>query len=296
MFLNWKTFAVIAGCLAVLSVLGPFLASHLTRSNYAAIIEDEYDLTPMVPPNNHFGPGFFYVVGWDGNIDRVVCDASGYADRVTYSQTKTVSVSSKFTADSDILGQLSASEEASAAANSIRSIKVIIRDAEVGHLDDAARLEVLGELTQDRFCRLALDKAIADGYCVAQGTHVLRATADVKVITTSGAESDLSAEGSMPSMVEAAVMQSLRANLGTSINTDFQGEKLYFGFRLEDRCIQDPDDAYNRSTPVSKWWHVIAVQNVYSKTYQSFANLLGNGLSNNALAGGNAPNATATMN
>ena len=84
----------------------PIFASHVARSNYEQVIQDEYRLDPMIPPNSLFGPGYFYIVDFFGNIERVVCDASKFMDRVTFGDTKSVSTLAVFDAQSDLVTKL----------------------------------------------------------------------------------------------------------------------------------------------------------------------------------------------
>lgn len=259
-----KHLVILIAALLIGTFTVPLLASNITRSNYEQVIQDEYRLDPMIPPNSLYGPGYFYVVDFFGNIERVVCDASNFQDRVKFGDTKSVSTLAVFDAQSDLVAKLLGEFGGRVAASSIKKISVVIEHPQLGTLDDAARAKLTGELTSNEFCRMALDRALEDGYCVSQGLQVLKATTSIVISGSGSAEGELKVDEKELNEIRTAVAEEVNTKFGFAVDQILSGENMYFGYKLHDKCLQKPDAGYSRSTPKTKWWHWIALKNWFN--------------------------------
>jgi len=270
-----KNLLILIAALLVGTFAAPLLASHIARSNYEQVIQDEYRLDPMIPPNSLYGPGYFYIVDFFGNIERVVCDASKYQDHVKFGDTKSVSTLAVFDAQSDLMTRLLSEFSGKLETSSIRKISIVIEHPQLGTLDDATRAKLTGELTSNEFCRMALDRALADGYCVSQGLQVLKATTNIVISGSGATEGQIEVDEKELNDIKVAVAEEVSAKFGFSVDQILSGENMYLGYKLHDKCLQKPDAAYKRSTPKTKWWHWIAFKNVFNHGTAVTANWIG---------------------
>lgn len=251
----------------------PSVAAWYFGSSFEGVIRKNFDVDPMVPPSENYGPGSLYVVGYDGNIERIVCNAADFIDQATIGRVPDVSEVAVFDSDADVGSRIFGSLSANAGTNSARKVRVVMSNARIYEFDDATRIDVFGKLTSNEFCREAIVHAQNDGFCVSQSYKSLLATGDIRVVDERGAQiASPEVKSQVKEKLQLQIASEFDGKTSATINQTLTGEEIYFGFRLYERCIEKADATYIRTTPNTRWWHVIALRNAAKSMWAGLVN------------------------